>query len=42
MSDLAIVIVSFNARADLQACLASLASHPPSIAHEVVVAHESI
>jgi len=37
MSDLAIVIVSFNARADLENCLTSLAAHPPSISHEVVV-----
>src|SRR5262249_52979665 len=28
---------SFNARADLQACLASLAANPPSLDHEVVV-----
>jgi N-acetylglucosaminyl-diphospho-decaprenol L-rhamnosyltransferase len=34
---LAIVIVSFNARADLEACLASIAAHPPSLAHEIVV-----
>jgi GT2 family glycosyltransferase len=37
MTGLTIVIVSFNARADLQACLASLAAHPPSLAHELVV-----
>ena len=37
MTGLTIVIVSFNARADLQACLASLAAHPPAIAHEIVV-----
>jgi GT2 family glycosyltransferase len=37
MSDLAIVIVSFNARTDLKACLASLAASPPSVSHEIVV-----
>ena len=37
MSELTIVIVSFNARADLQACLRSLEAHPPSSAHEIVV-----
>jgi GT2 family glycosyltransferase len=37
MNDLAIVIVSFNARADLEACLASLAAHPPAVSHEIVV-----
>ena len=37
MTELTIVIVSFNARADLQACLGSLASHPPAIPHEIVV-----
>jgi GT2 family glycosyltransferase len=34
---LAIVIVSYNTRRDLEACLASLRSHPPAIDHEVVV-----
>jgi GT2 family glycosyltransferase len=34
---LSIVIVSYNARADLARCLASLAQAPPSIAHEVIV-----
>jgi GT2 family glycosyltransferase len=34
---LSIVIVSFNARADLAACLASLGAHPPAIAHDIVV-----
>jgi len=34
---LAIVIVSYNARADLEACLASLRAHPPVIPHEIVV-----
>jgi N-acetylglucosaminyl-diphospho-decaprenol L-rhamnosyltransferase len=34
---LTIVIVSFNARADLERCLASLSDAPPAIAHEIVV-----
>ena len=34
---LSIVIVSFNARADLVNCLLSLKKHPPSLAHEIVV-----
>lgn len=34
---LSIVIVSYNARRDLEACLASLAAHPPGTPHEVVV-----
>jgi GT2 family glycosyltransferase len=37
MSDLAIVIVSFNARSDLERCLGSLAARPPAISHEVIV-----
>ena len=37
MSDLAIVIVSFNARSDLKECLGSLAAHPPAMSHEVIV-----
>jgi N-acetylglucosaminyl-diphospho-decaprenol L-rhamnosyltransferase len=37
MMELAIVIVSFNARRDLEACLASLADHPPATPHEIVV-----
>jgi GT2 family glycosyltransferase len=37
VTDLAIVIVSFNARADLMTCLGSLAAAPPAIAHEIVV-----
>ncbi len=37
MTDLAIVIVSYNARAELEACLASLADHPPTTPHEIVV-----
>lgn len=37
MSLLSIVIVSFNAGADLQACLLSLTKGPPSCAHEIIV-----
>ena len=37
MSRLAIVIVSFNARRDLEACLASLSQQPPAIEHAIVV-----
>lgn len=36
-TELAIVIISFNARADLQACLSSLAAHPAATPHEIVV-----
>lgn len=35
--ELSIVIVSFNARGDLEACLDSIAAHPPEATHEVVV-----
>jgi GT2 family glycosyltransferase len=35
--ELSIVIVSHNARTDLEACLDSLAAHPPELSHEVVV-----
>lgn len=35
--ELAIVIVSHNTRADLEACLRSLHEHPPHIPHEIVV-----
>ena len=37
MTDLTIVIVSYNARADLEACLGSLATLPPTTPHEIVV-----
>ena len=37
MRDLSIVIVSFNAAADLVNCLASLAAAPPAVPHEIVV-----
>lgn len=35
--DLSIIIVSYNARADLANCLDSLRQHPPSMSHEVIV-----
>jgi hypothetical protein len=34
---LSIIIVSHNARADLERCLESLVNHPPRIDHEIVV-----
>ncbi|HET7696730.1 MAG TPA: glycosyltransferase family 2 protein [Vicinamibacterales bacterium] len=34
---LSIVIVSFNARADLVNCLLSLKTHPPAMPHEIIV-----
>ena len=37
MSQLSIIIVSFNARDDLMNCLLSLKKGPPSVAHEVIV-----
>ena len=37
MIELSIIIVSFNARADLERCLASLHDAPPTIAHEIIV-----
>ena len=37
MTTLSIIIVSFNARGDLQRCLDSLRSAPPAINHHVVV-----
>ena len=37
MTDLAIVIVSYNARTDLEACLALLADPQPTTRHEIVV-----
>jgi N-acetylglucosaminyl-diphospho-decaprenol L-rhamnosyltransferase len=37
MSVLTIIIVSYNAREDLDRCLTSLASAPPRIAHQVIV-----
>jgi len=35
--DVSIVIVSFNARADLERCLESLQAHPPAASHEIIV-----
>jgi len=35
--DVSIIIVSFNARADLERCLASLRAAPPSASHEILV-----
>jgi len=35
--DLSIVIVSFNARADLERCLSSLNQSPPDTSHEIIV-----
>lgn len=37
MPDLSIIIVSFNARADLERCLESLHAAPPLVAHEILV-----
>src|SRR4029079_4796680 len=37
MLDVSIIIVSFNARADLARCLESLHTAAPSAAHEIVV-----
>ena len=37
MIDVSIIIVSFNARADLERCLGSLHATPPAVAHEIVV-----
>jgi GT2 family glycosyltransferase len=37
VNDVTIVIVSFNARAELAACLASLRGAPPAVTHEIVV-----
>lgn len=37
MTRLSIVIVSFNARADLVHCLLSLKNNPPAVDHEIVV-----
>ena len=34
---LSIILVSYNARADLERCLASLHEHPPSLSHEIIV-----
>jgi GT2 family glycosyltransferase len=37
MADLSIIIVSFNARADLERCLESLHAAPPKASHEILV-----
>ena len=37
MPDVSIVIVSFNAREDLERCLASLRDAPPARSHEIIV-----
>ncbi len=37
MPDLSIIIVSYNARADLERCLESLHAHTPATPHEIVV-----
>lgn len=37
MTSLSIVIVSYNARQDLEGCLQSLGANPPSIPHDIVV-----
>jgi N-acetylglucosaminyl-diphospho-decaprenol L-rhamnosyltransferase len=37
MTQLSIVIVSFNTRGDLEACLRSLADAPPAAPHEIIV-----
>jgi hypothetical protein len=37
VSDLVVVIVSYNTRADLERCLRSLREHPPAVSHEIVV-----
>jgi N-acetylglucosaminyl-diphospho-decaprenol L-rhamnosyltransferase len=35
--DLSIIVVSYNARADLERCLASLGENPPAVSHELIV-----
>lgn len=37
MSALAIIIVSYNTRSDLETCVQSLHDHPPHVPHEIVV-----
>jgi N-acetylglucosaminyl-diphospho-decaprenol L-rhamnosyltransferase len=37
VTDVSIVIVSYNSRADLERCLGSLHQPPPGIAHEIIV-----
>ncbi|MEI6666904.1 MAG: glycosyltransferase family 2 protein [Acidobacteriota bacterium] len=37
MPELSIIIVSFNTRPELEACLASIVEHAPRVSHEIVV-----
>lgn len=37
MNTLAIIIVSYNTKSDLENCLQSLHDHPPHVSHEIVV-----
>src|SRR4051812_10670880 len=37
MTQLSIIIVAYNARADLERCLASLHATPPVASHEIIV-----
>ena len=37
MRDVTIIIVSFNTRVELEACLASIAAAPPAMAHRITV-----
>jgi len=37
VTELSIVIVSYNTRPELEVCLASLVDHPPTTSHEIVV-----
>jgi len=37
MIELSIIIVSYNARADLERCLASLHEAPPALPHEIII-----
>jgi len=37
MARLSIIIVTYNSRSQIDACLASLSSHPPAIEHELLV-----
>src|SRR5882672_8246952 len=39
--DVSIIIVSFNARADLERCLESLHASPPAASHEIIVVHNA-
>ncbi len=41
MTRLAVVIVSFNSRHDLEGCLQSLAQAPPAVEHQIVVVDNS-